>query len=216
MLPPGARRCPRSGRSLLGVEVRYEPRWVVARTAASEPGAQAAGSRLPPLHRGVRHRGSHRRQSSPRLRIGTTNATSAGVAGVRPGLGFPVNPAADPQRALRGGESEGRHRDRPLPPGILRRGGVVIKGRAAECGAGCRGGVESGTEARGLRECGGRGWGGAGRRGGGRAGKVGEDGLHGERILHDGDDSQPAATAGAGEDVEVEHGCAIKWRGITG
>jgi hypothetical protein len=24
---------------------------------------------------------------------------------------------------------------------------VVIKGRAAECGAGCRGGVESGTEA---------------------------------------------------------------------
>jgi hypothetical protein len=57
---------------------------------------------------------------------------------------------------------------------------------------------------RGLRECGGRGWGGAGRRGGGRAGKVGEDGLHGERILHDGDDSQPAATAGAGEDVEVD------------
>jgi class 3 adenylate cyclase len=81
-------------------------------------------------------------------RIGTTNATSAGAAGVRPGLGFPVNPAADPQRALRGGEREGRHRDRPLPPGILRRGGVVIKGRAAECGAGCRGGVESGTEAR--------------------------------------------------------------------
>jgi hypothetical protein len=37
---------------------------------------------------------------------------------------------------------------------------------------------------------------------------VGEDGLPGERILHDGDDSQPAATAGAGEDVEGEHGPA--------
>src|ERR1700675_3190722 len=30
-------------------------------------------------------------------RIGTTNATSAGAAGVRPGPGSPVNPAADPQ-----------------------------------------------------------------------------------------------------------------------
>lgn len=37
---------------------------------------------------------------------------------------------------------------------------------------------------RGLPECGGRGWGGAGRRGGARAGQVGEDGLHGEGILH--------------------------------
>ena len=36
----------------------------------------------------------------------------------------------------------------------------------------------------GLRECGGRGWGGAGRRGGAGAGTVGDDGLHGEGILH--------------------------------
>src|SRR4029453_15767519 len=53
-------------------------------------------------------------------------------------------------------------------------------------------------------------WGGAGRCGGGRAGKGGEDGLPGKRILHDGDDSPPAATAGAGEDVEGEHG-AHQW-----
>ena len=41
----------------------------------------------------------------------------------------------------------------------------------------------------GLRECGARGWGGAGRRGGAGAGTVGEDGLHGEGILHGGDDA---------------------------
>src|SRR5206468_5173688 len=58
---------------------------------------------------------------------------------------------------------------------------------------------------RGLRECGGRGWGGARRRGGAGAGKGGEDGLDGEGVLHGGDDAQPAATAGTGEDVEVEH-----------
>ena len=43
---------------------RDEPRPVVARTAASEPGAQAAGACLPPLHRGVRNGRSHRRQKS--------------------------------------------------------------------------------------------------------------------------------------------------------
>jgi hypothetical protein len=34
---------------------------------------------------------------------------------------------------------------------------------------------------------------------------VGEDGLHRERILHGGDDLQPAATAGTGEYIEIEH-----------
>ena len=43
-----------------------------------------------------------------------------------------MHPAADPQRPVRGGEGEGRHRDRPLPAGILGRGGVVVKGRDAE------------------------------------------------------------------------------------
>ena len=40
------------------------------------------------------------------------------------------------------------------------------------------------------RECGGGRWGGAGRRGGAGAGTVGKDGLHGEGILHGGDDAQ--------------------------
>jgi hypothetical protein len=35
-------------------------------------------------------------------------------------------------------------------------------------------------------------------------GQGGEDGLHGEGVLHDGHDAQPAATAGTGEDIEVE------------
>ena len=34
---------------------------------------------------------------------------------------------------------------------------------------------------------------------------MGEDGLYSEGILHGGDDAQPAATAGTGEDIEVEH-----------
>jgi len=67
-------------------------------------------------------------------------------------------------------------------------------------GAASREGLSSG-----LREGGGRGWGGAERRGGAGAGTVGEDGLHGEGILPGGDDAQPATTAGAGEDIEIEH-----------
>ena len=38
-----------------------------------------------------------------------------------------------------------------------------------------------------------------------RAADVGEDGPHDGRVLHGGDDPQPAATAGTGEDIEVEH-----------
>jgi hypothetical protein len=48
------------------------------------------------------------------------------------------------------------------------------------------------------------GWGGARRLSGERAADVGEDGPHDGRVLHDGDDAQPAATAGTGEDIEVE------------
>jgi len=33
---------------------------------------------------------------------------------------------------------------------------------------------------------------------------VGEDGLHGERVLDGGEDAQPAATVGTGQDIEVE------------
>ncbi len=57
---------------------------------------------------------------------------------------------------------------------------------------------------RGLGECGGRGWGVAGRRGGAGAGQGGEDGLHGARDLDGGENAQPAATARAGEDIEIE------------
>ena len=67
-------------------------------------------------------------------------------------------------------------------------------------GAGSRAALRGG-----LRECGGRGWGGAGWRRGAGAGAVGEDGLHGARVLDGGEDAQPAATAGAGEDIEIEH-----------
>ena len=34
---------------------------------------------------------------------------------------------------------------------------------------------------------------------------MGEDGLHGEGDLDGGDDAQPGATAGTGEDIEIEH-----------
>jgi len=45
----------------------------------------------------------------------------------------------------------------------------------------------------------------AGRFGGERAAGVGEDGPHGARVVDGGDDVQAAATAGAGEDIEIEH-----------
>lgn len=37
------------------------------------------------------------------------------------------------------------------------------------------------------------------------AGPIGEEGLHGERILHGSDDAQPAPSAGTGEDIVSEH-----------
>ncbi len=42
----------------------------------------------------------------------------------------------------------------------------------------------------------------AGRRRGGGAGQAGEEGLPGEGGLDDGDDAQPAATPGTGEDID--------------
>ncbi|MDP3908839.1 MAG: hypothetical protein Q8Q14_00470, partial [Gemmatimonadales bacterium] len=50
---------------------------------------------------------------------------------------------------------------------------------------------------RGLRE-----GGGGGRLGGARAGQVGEERADDGRVLHGGDDPQPTATAGTGEDIE--------------
>src|SRR2546428_8697360 len=49
--------------------------------------------------------------------------------------------------------------------------------------------------------------GGAGPGGAGAAerGQAGEEGLPGEGVLDDGDDAQPAATPGTGEDIEIEH-----------
>jgi hypothetical protein len=49
------------------------------------------------------------------------------------------------------------------------------------------------------------GWGGARRLSGEPAAGAAEDGPHDGRVLHDGDDAQPAATAGTGEDIEGEH-----------
>src|SRR5439155_14064011 len=57
----------RSGRSLLGIAVRDESRSVVARTAASEPGTQAAGACLPTLHRGIWNDRSRCRNGPARL-----------------------------------------------------------------------------------------------------------------------------------------------------
>jgi hypothetical protein len=57
---------------------------------------------------------------------------------------------------------------------------------------------ERGTGSRGLGECSGCGWGAAGRLGAERAAEVGDDGLHSEGALHDGDDPQSAATVGTG------------------
>ena len=41
--------------------------------------------------------------------------------------------------------------------------------------------------------------------GGRRPAEVGEDGAHDRRVLDGGDDAQPAATAGTGQDIESEH-----------
>jgi hypothetical protein len=121
------------------------------------------------------------------VRIGTTNATSAGAAAVRPGPGSSVNAAADPLRPFRGGEGEGRHRDRPLPEVFCAGVGSWSRGGRRGAAPAVGGSVET-QMGRGLRD---GGWGGAGRCGGARAGQVGEDGLDGEGVLHGGEAAQP-------------------------
>jgi len=63
---------------------------------------------------------------------------------------------------------------------------------------------ERGERARaaGLVDRAGGGWGRARRRGSARGAEVGADRAHGARVLDGGDGAQPAATAGAGQDVE--------------
>ena len=48
------------------------------------------------------------------------------------------------------------------------------------------------------------GWGWAGEVGARRQCEVGEEGAHDRAILDGGDDAQPAARAGTGEDIEIE------------
>jgi len=79
----------------------------------------------------------------------------------------------------RGGEGERRPRERRLTP-------------------------RHPAPARGARSRSRRG-GGARRRRGACASGVGEEGPHDGRVLHDGDDPQPAPTAGTGEDIEGKH-----------
>ena len=57
----------------------------------------------------------------------------------------------------------------------------------------------------GLGDRGRCGWGRAGPLGGERAAEVSEDGAGHGPVLDGGDDAQPAATAGTGENIEIEH-----------
>jgi hypothetical protein len=151
----------------------------------------------------------------PRKRIGTINATSAGAAGaagVRPRPASPANPAAGPMRASSRGvkASVGPAIARCLR-GIRRRRGLAVRKQAERCEGEAPVGPRARVMPRGsaravsLPNRGRGGWSGARRLRGVRAAGVGEDGAHDRGVLHGGDDAQPAATAGAGQDIEIEH-----------
>ena len=110
-----------------------------------------------------------------------------------------MNLAADPQRHFEGVRVGIAIARCPAPPwGGGQGAGSGVRWRLS--GAASRAALR-----RGLRDSGGDRWGGAGRRGGAGAGQGGEDGLHGAGGLDGGEDAQPAATARAGEDIEIEH-----------
>src|SRR5262249_60631108 len=67
LLPTGDRGGAKSGGAFLAIAGGNEPRAVLARTAACEPGTQVVVARLPPLHRGSRNRGSRCGKDSARL-----------------------------------------------------------------------------------------------------------------------------------------------------
>jgi hypothetical protein len=87
-----------------------------------------------------------------------------------------------------------------LPCRGLSPSGHILRWWARREGPARGSGAPSGDSTRSRRG----GWGGARRLSGERAAGAGEDGPHDGRVLHDGDDAQPAATAGTGEDLEGE------------
>jgi hypothetical protein len=182
------------------------PWWSSTATATSPaPGARGVppGPRRP--HGPRRHHLADRRRRSRRpvlQRIVRTKALSP-LSVPRAGGGQPswaplAKPPLPPAPAQRGRASHvwpaiahwvPRMR---LPPG----GPVKERDRGVAAGGGDRSVREGYTMAAGA--------GGARRLRGGRAGEVGEDGAHDRGVLHGGDDPQPAATAGTGEDIEIE------------
>ena len=85
---------------------------------------------------------------------------------------------------------------------------MLAPGRAVKEGVWGPGGgaaKEHPVSAVGLGDRGRCGWGGAVPLGGEREAEVGEDGAGHGRVRDGGDDAQPAATAGAGESIEIEH-----------
>ncbi len=137
-------------------------------------------------------------------RIGTINATSA----KRPARsGLAPKPALAAEAARLGGRGRAATSRAPADPasscaGARRRSRSRRRGRGRAPASGTPRG--SGRAAR-LPD---RGRGGARRRRGARAPALGEEGPHDGRVLHDGNDPQPAPTAGTGEDIEGEHGDA--------
>jgi hypothetical protein len=137
---------------------------------------RAAGSRGPRAATSVRGGATYSAKGRSCEAHRTDKRCSLGFLAARCGwakCGLPCGPQPDTRHcSLHRGEGERSHRDRPMTRAILRRNGLAVTKRAEGCGGGAGGrrrrvaGAASREGlSRGLREGGGRGWGGAGRRG---------------------------------------------------
>src|SRR5437667_248567 len=95
------------GRALLGAAGLHEPRPALARTAAREPGANAALGRLPPVHRGVWNCRSRQRESPARQAPSLTKRPQHFSERFRPRQGL-LSPDCVPCPSRRAGASTRR------------------------------------------------------------------------------------------------------------
>ena len=135
--------------------------------------------------------------------IGIINAGPRRMLGLR-GDSHPATPRPRPGNVhLPRGDRNVSARRCPLGRSDLAPAGAGSQGGSVGPGGGSA--KEHPVSAVGLGDRGRCGWGRAGPLGGERAAEVSEDGAGHGPVLDGGDDAQPAATAGTGENIEIEH-----------
>jgi hypothetical protein len=177
---------------------------VSAGSVGPRPGASRQQARLPAFHavnwRDLAIRTTTPPRSERRAPAPTHSQDKGPLSAVGPARGGAANRPRPP------GQAPSPSGTRPVRESVTRLAGDRPLGAkdAAPAGGPSQGATVGSRRGAATDQCDG-GRGGARRLRGVCAAEVGEDGAHDRGVLHSGDDPQPAATAGTGEDIEIEH-----------